>query len=179
MTKTWKVIPSFPEYEASDAGEIRRAGHKGARPLSLFRERHGHLKATLWLDGRTKSQWAHRLVCEAFHGPAPDAAHAAHAAHENGIPDDNRPENLSWKTAAENASDKRRHGTENIGARNGMAVLDDAQIVEIRRRIVALPRSSGGKRIRKGALGALAAEYGVTDAALRFIITGRTWSHVQ
>lgn len=170
----WHPIPSCPNYLASSDGEIRRIG--SARPLRPTREKSGHLRVSLWHDGIGRSEWVHRLVCEAFHGPAPFSK--AHAAHANGVPSDNRPGNLSWKTATENAADKKLHGTENIGARNGGAVLGDEQIKEIRRKAAALPRSSGGKRIKKGALAPMVAEYGVTAGCLRQIIYGQRWRHV-
>jgi hypothetical protein len=47
-------------------------------------------------------------VCEAFHGAKPFPE--AHAAHENDVFTDNREENLSWKTRAENVVDAMRNG---------------------------------------------------------------------
>lgn len=59
-----------------------------------------------------------------------------------------------------------------------MALLDEAKVATIRARVPLLCRSSGGARIKKGELGRLAAEYGVTAGALRNIIHGTHWSHV-
>ena len=174
----WRVIPSFPDYEASDAGEIRRVRpggrQKTVRPLSPHVERNGYVTVTLWVDGRTNSQWVQRLVCEAFNGPAPAGLHAA---HDNGIRTDNRPSNLVWKTRFGNMADKQRHGTENTGSRNGMSVLTEEQVCEIRARVATLPRSSGGKRIKKGVLDPLAREFGVSAQCLRQIVRGDNWRH--
>ena len=49
---------------------------------------------------RNKTYKVHRLVCEAFHGPAP--FEGAVVMHLNEIPDDNRAENLRWGTQREN-----------------------------------------------------------------------------
>lgn len=49
---------------------------------------------------RNKTYKVHRLVCEAFHGPAP--FEKAVVMHLNENPDDNRPENLQWGTQREN-----------------------------------------------------------------------------
>lgn len=42
----------------------------------------------------------HRLVCEAFHGPAPSPRHVVIHIDENGL--NNRPENLMWGTQKQN-----------------------------------------------------------------------------
>lgn len=170
----WRVIPSYPAYEASSDGQIRTraTGHiKRQRP-----EKNGYLKVGLWVYGRDIRRWAHRLICEAFHGPMP--APKMHAAHGNGVPSDNDASNLSWKTKTENEHDKRAHGTANIGQRNGMAQLTDAAVTEIKACINRLPRSSGGKRIKKGALVGLARLYGVSAGCLRQIVSGKNWSHI-
>lgn len=170
----WRVIPSFPAYEASANGEIRRRDSgrlKRCRP-----EKNGYLKVKIWMDGEETACWVHRLVCEAFHGPAP--APKMHAAHINGTPSDCRASNLSWKTKTENERDKRIHGTANIGERNGMAQLTDSAAIQIKARLATLPRSSGGKRIKKGALVNLAREYGVSAGCLRQIVSGKNWSHL-
>lgn len=174
----WRVIPSFPDYEASDAGHVRRcrpgARQNAVRPLSPFVEDNGYVSVTLWVDGGTKKAWLHRLVCEAFHGPAP--APNLDAAHGNNVRSDNRADNLSWKTRAGNELDKLANGTSNIGERNGGAKLSAEQARTIKSRVTALPRSSGGVRVKKGALAPLAAEYGVTVSCIRQIADGRRWS---
>lgn len=170
----WRTIPSYPQYEVSDDGRVRR--RETQRELKLNRHRSGYMMAKMWIDGKQRNGYVQRLLCEAFHGPAP--APKMHAAHGNGIKSDNRPDNLSWKTKTENEHDKRAHGKANIGSRNGKAVLDETVIPIIRRRAAELPRSSGGKRIKKGALGKLAGEFGVTAACLRNILSGNQWRHV-
>jgi hypothetical protein len=50
----------------------------------------------------------HLLVCPTFHGMKPDWAQCVR--HLNGDPMDNRPENLTWGTHAENMQDQIDHG---------------------------------------------------------------------
>lgn len=49
---------------------------------------------------RGKNYKMHRLVCEAFHGPAPKDKPVVIHINENAL--DNRPENLRWGTQKEN-----------------------------------------------------------------------------
>lgn len=106
MMEIWRPIPSAPGYMASDAGRIRS-------PLGRIIKAHRHLGymrvSLLRPRCRIKSKrLVHRLVCEAFHGPAPGPMHVA--AHWNDIGTDNRPSNLRWATARENVADMIRNG---------------------------------------------------------------------
>jgi HNH endonuclease len=168
----WRSIPGWPDYEASSLGDIRRIGGQIRRPAV---GKYGHLGLVLYSSvEKPKKQWVHRLVCAAFHGAPPFPG--AQAAHWNGRPDDNKPENLRWATAIDNEADKKLHGTDNGGARNGMAVLAQSDVDNIRAIIPSLPRSSGGKRIKKGSLALIAKQYGVTASCVRLVISGATWN---
>lgn len=116
----WKGIPSAPGYEASTTGEIRSTGFTQANPLtggSSFRPGRvlkgsvastGYRMYYLGTASGSKRKSGHRLVCEAFHGPAPEGKPLVR--HLDGDPLNNRPENLRWGTHSENERDKNRHG---------------------------------------------------------------------
>lgn len=112
--ESWKVIPSAPEYEASDLGRIRnaRTGHV----LSLLRHSDGY--RMVHLGRHRRNRLVHRLVCEAFHGPAPLPTH--HADHLNFDRADNRAVNLRWLAAGLNA------GRHVIWSPTGWLFEDDA-----------------------------------------------------
>lgn len=170
----WKPIPDWPEYEASDAGDIRRAETK--RILRPAPWRTGYLQVSLWRNNHGHTHWVHRLVCSAFHG-APEGQ--MDAAHTNRVKTDNRPENLRWATRAQNENDKRAHGVANIGERNGGSRLNAQLVEQIRQDAWELPTSSGdGMRIKKGAINSLVAKYGITASCIRNIIAYRSWRHI-
>ncbi len=177
----WRTISSFPDYEASSEGQIRRR-FPGRRQKSTRLLAHhpgstsGHLKVHLWVDEKNKNLWVHRLVCEAFHGPQPSPAHEV--AHWDGDAANNRPGNLRWATTVENQADRVRHGRTNRGSRNGQSLLTEQRVLDLRARLAKSPKSSGGKRIRKGALAALAREYGVTPSGLHHAARSLTWKHI-
>src|SRR5687768_6151405 len=64
---------------------------------------------------------ASRWMCILAHGE-PDALRTE-AAHSCGNPSCVNPRHLRWASHRENMMDKNRHGTSNIGERNGKTVL--------------------------------------------------------
>ena len=117
-------------------------GMKTPRILATETNRYGYLRVHLKIGGRMKRVLVHRLVCNAFHGGKPTEAHQVR--HLNGVKSDNRPDNLCWGTAAENAADRETHGNgrgaENgkrsaaklIGNRPSNRLLTDEQAEEVR-----------------------------------------------
>lgn len=64
--------------------------------------------------GHGNPRSVHPLVCEAWNGPPP--ATGMHAAHRNGNPSDNTPDNLRWLTPLENIGQApARHGAQRRG----------------------------------------------------------------
>jgi hypothetical protein len=88
-------VPSAPYLEASDEGLVRLRGGKPRRGVWDRKDKKFRIvvkKAGAFL--------IHRLVCEAFHGPAPEGKPYALHRDEDGA--NNRPENLYWGTQKEN-----------------------------------------------------------------------------
>jgi hypothetical protein len=109
-------------------------------------------------DGTNRrEEYIHRLVCAAFHGPAPSAD--MHAHHINGKRDDNRASNLEWLTPQEN----RALRNFSRGETHCSAKLTKEQVEKIRK---LFPTKSNAE---------LAAAWGVAPATIRDIRLGRTW----
>ena len=106
----WRTIPSFPQYEASEDGQIRR----GNRVLKPRGRADGYKQMTLWVEGRPFHPRVHQLVCEAFHGKRPPGMECRHL---DGASENNRAINLIWGTKAQNEADKVLHGTVQRGAK--------------------------------------------------------------
>ena len=107
MTELWKAIPGYEgQYEVSDQGRVKSYRRdKNGRILRPGRMPAGYLSVAL---GRNNSQCVHKLVLIAFVGAAPAKHECLHA---NGVPSDNRLENLRWGTRTENIKDAVKHGT--------------------------------------------------------------------
>lgn len=183
-TVEYRDVPGFPGYRVGDDGSVwscwerhypaggRRVGVQYRvgtewKPLKLTRfPRYSYLDVQLRRDGKAHHRLVHRLVAIAFLGPPP--ADGMEAAHENGVSDDNRLSNLSWKTKKANQADRVRHGTHNRGERHGIARLTDRQAAEI------IPRVDAGEsRV------AIAREYGVSRYVVGHIARGRSYRHLR
>jgi len=107
MTENWKAVPGHEgRYEVSDLGRVKSfCRRKEGVFLRPGRMPGGHLSVAL---GKGNSQCVHKLVLFAFVGPPPEKHECLHA---NGVPADNRLENLRWGTRGENIRDAIKHGT--------------------------------------------------------------------
>ncbi len=167
----WRPVEGWP-YEVSNLGRVRRDGRPprtGVRPHRICNgvaDRRGYIVIQL-ADGpaRRKAMFAHQLVARAFIGPPPSDKHVV--AHWDGVPSNNRVENLRWATNAENCLDTIRHGRvhESFGAMSTTNKLSEAQVRDIRR------RHSAGEAMR-----ALARAFPVGLTQVRHIVHRRSWA---
>lgn len=123
----WKPVVGYEAgYEISNLGRIRALekisaqGHwLRAKLLKPVFHKQGYLCVVLF--GRTKKgMLIHRIVLEAFVGPAPAGMEGC---HNNGIKTDNRLSNLRWDTQSANQADRIRHGTAFTRANHPLAKL--------------------------------------------------------
>lgn len=120
MTEIWKDVPGYEGcYQVSNTGNVRSLTRQieltrdgthykktiAGRLLRPGRMTEGHLSVAL---GRGNSHCVHKLVLLAFVGPRPEGLECRHL---NGVPADNRLENLRWGTRRENILDAVSHGT--------------------------------------------------------------------
>lgn len=172
-SEEWKDIPGYGDlYEASSLGRIRskardvakrtRYGgmmiqHYDSRVLEPSTQK-GYVRLHIGFGGRKVSVWAHTLVLKAFKG---EPLEGQICRHLNGIPDDNRPENLCWGTHLENMSDRSRHGHYASGASHVMAKLDAEQVAFIR-----------GSRLTGVEISAM---FGIGQSQISRIRRGESW----
>jgi len=108
---------------------------------------------------RSASHW----ICTMAHGEP--VAPRVHAAHSCGHPRCVNPNHIRWATHQENMSDRRIHGTENIGERNGKTRLTEDDVRAIR----AAPPI----------LKPLMEKYGMSRDGITKIRGGNRWGHVK
>ncbi|MFJ4768501.1 HNH endonuclease signature motif containing protein [Streptomyces uncialis] len=122
----------------------------------------GHLKVSLFRDGRQFDRSVHRTIYEAFVG---EVTEGLVLRHMDGDPSNNDVSNLAVGTPADNIRDRDRHGRTVSGSAHGCARLTDADVHSIRDRYI----------FRKVTYRQLADEYGVAEMTIGRIIRGESW----
>lgn len=107
-TETWRPVPGFPGYQVSSLGTIY-SNRQGGRELRPARNAGGYPHVSLRRDGERHHRYVHQLVAEVFIGPRPVGMEVRHL---DGDRLNNSADNLQYGTAAENAQDRVRHGTD-------------------------------------------------------------------
>lgn len=115
----WRPVPGYEGYyEVSDQGRVRsldrlivyvngdRHYTKG-KLKSVSDNGNGYLSVSLSRNNSDVRRYVHRLVLEAFVGPAPEGMEACHG---NAKRHDNRLSNLRWDTRVENCKDTKLAG---------------------------------------------------------------------
>lgn len=171
----WRPVVGHPHYLVSDQGRVyslsrwnrvrsgSRAWRRGrilAGELSGRSDMSSKYRAvTLGHGDSTRTTVkVHRLVLVAFVGPSP-AGHVADHINESKL--DNRLSNLRWLPGPENVARSIR------GSKNRMAKLQDADVLDIRRRAKA-------GELQK----CLATEFGMSKQQISGIVRRRFWRHL-
>lgn len=169
----WKPAPDYEGlYEVSDLGRVRRIGkgygatvgrvlkykidHRGYNQVSLYDARH-----------RSRSHKVCRLITKAF---VQNPLGKPEVNHINGTKTDDSSANLEWATRSENQLHAFKTGLQEptFGEKDGMAILTEEQVLEIRRRY-----ASGDTTYK-----ALAQEYGMSHFTIGGIVRGESWKHL-
>ena len=172
----WRIAPSFPDYEVSECGDVRRATASRTRTvgqrLKGFIDSDGYLRYSLkGVDGRKRPVIAHRLVAETFIGPAPTPTHEV--AHSNGSRVSCYWRDLRWATRRENDADRLGHGTAPRGENNGRAKITEDDVRFIRAEYRAIKLSRGARSVKE-----LEDRFGLHRGTICGIANGKHWPHV-
>lgn len=172
----WRQAKGFSErYFVSNMGRIfTTSAHnkknnpaimKPAQEFDKRRGRPGYMKTIM--DGRTVI--VHRVIAATWI-PNPDGKPFVN--HKNGNKADNRAENLEWCTTSENIIHAYRTGLERkaLGEHHHAAKMTDEQVRQFKHEW-AHDRKMSRKQY--------AEKLGVSEAALKDIIRGRSWSWLK
>lgn len=165
--KTWRVVPSCPDYEVSGDGVVRRCepgrSTRVGKVIKASPDASGYLRVCLRVNGRPRKRGVHQMVAEAFIGPCPKGMTIN---HKNCKKTDNRASNLEYCTRAENLKHAHANGVYPRGEDTHTAKLTDERVLQIKRLLPTHNNCELGRR------------FGVSDVAIRKIRLGKTWKHV-
>ena len=171
MTEWRQVFGYEGIYSVSSDGQVRT--DVGANRLKVggilrTRIRGGYPALQLYdVDKKKRSHSVHLLVLRAFVGPCPDGHNAN---HKNGVKTDARLENLEYTTFSSNSMHAVEHGLLRVrGEDNPASKLTTEQVGWIRR----IYRH--GTVIQRE----LATAFGVKQATVSNIITGKIWRYEE
>lgn len=166
--ENWRLIPSYPDYEVSDLGGVRRLRASQKNPAGWVLKSHlrpeGYPQVGLYTGGRLRNVPVHQLVAEAFLGSPPIGQLTR---HKNGDYSNPRLDNLEYGTQQQNLEDAARHGRLLIGSNNKASKMTEAKVSEARRRYA----------VGESGL-ALSVEYDVSAVTMFSILRRETWKHI-
>jgi hypothetical protein len=163
----WRPCPGWPDYEVSEQGDLRRIRYRKGYPAGRLVKQQAHQRGYMMYQLRRGAKrvtlFAHRAVCEAWHGPCP--VDKEQVAHFDGRRDSNHYSNLRWATRLENEADKLRHGTypQRENHPNARLTWDDVRAI----------RAEYSSRV--GHAAELAERYGVTKCHIRHVAWEIIW----
>lgn len=170
----WKPVVGFAGYEVSNCGRVRSLAIKTpccvrrrtGRVLVLCVDSYGYQRVCLTRWGRAFSRTVHKLVLEAFVGRSANLQ----CNHIDCDKTNNHLGNLEWVTASENIQHALANGllAPLKGEQVSLAKLTESDVVAIRHEYEA-----GGITQAR-----LADRYGVTGAAIFYVVRRKTWKHV-
>jgi hypothetical protein len=160
------AIDGFPGYAVGPSGSVISRRKGSWKPMKPILKKHGYMQVVLSRGDEQHTRLVHRLVLEAFVGPAPSEHECC---HDDGNRTNNAISNLRWDTRKNNQSDIERHGTRNAprGERSGSAKLTEEQVREV-------------FRLRKSGLlqKEIAKRLGVIRQTIGLILSGKNWPHI-
>lgn len=106
-------------YYVSEFGDVISYKNEKIKHLKVFetkprknkkkkrnKKKQGYLYVKLWIDGKTKAAFLHRLVAQAY---IPNPDNKPEVNHKNANKHDNYVNNLEWVTSKENKTHARKH----------------------------------------------------------------------
>lgn len=151
-------------YAVSSCGKVWSYRKQTLLPQHLMKN--GYLRVNLWLNKLSRLHSVHRLVCTAFH---PNLNGLPLVNHKDDNKANNHRNNLHWATSSENTLLAIESGSMKIGDEHYESKLSSAKVKEIFK----------ARALDNATTTDLAAKYNVSRRAIRNILDGISWKHVE
>jgi hypothetical protein len=176
MKEIWKEFGDG-SYEISDHGKVRRAKPGSntyvGKMIKLGRTHKGYVAVQLYVDGKNKCYFVHKLVAAAFIGPRPKGLQINHKDLKKV---NNYYKNLEYKTGIKNIKHALKHGAkfgaagrDTHGENNPSAKLNWDMVRKIRKLDVT----------NKYTQQELAEKFNLTQATIWPILVHKTWKELH
>jgi hypothetical protein len=119
-------------YEITSTGKVysyQKWRGQDRRELKQFRDKYGYLKVRLTVNGIRKKYSVHRLVAL---NHVDGYFIGAEVRHLDGNKLNNDASNLKWGTTKENAKDRMKNGTSQIGSSHSQAKITESQANKVK-----------------------------------------------
>lgn len=169
-----KTIPSAPDYEVSDCGEVfskeRIVIRKNGKPYRARRtnlkqatDSGGYKRVAIIINGKLTTLKVHRAVCESFIGKS-----NLEVNHKDGNKGNNNISNLEYCNRSENVSHAFKIGLASVkGSRNPKSEIDEIKAITIKTLLIS---GIGPSKISKC--------YNISLNITKDISRGKSWKHV-
>lgn len=168
MTPNWKYVDDTDgRYVIFDDGTILTSYYRltcGPHIMRPFKAHNGYHRITLFVRGRQRKFFMHRLVAQAFL-PRPSSLHEVN--HKNGVKTDNRIENLEWVSKSENSLHAIRSGLQIVrrGTNAPGAKLTERQVLGL-----YSARQHGERNV------SISRRTGISEKVISEIWLGKRWA---
>jgi len=162
-------IPGYSDYLVDERGTIFSFRQKLPKAMCPYLTKEGYLRVKIANEKGIKRFMAHRLIAMAR---IPQSENTVEINHIDGIKINNHPSNLEWVSKARNVQHSFELGLNKPlrGSANGIAKLNERQVVEIKQEL---------KNYRQGILKELGDKYGVCKETIDRIRRGKNWAHIS
>ena len=164
----WNIQEQWvPVYKWEDShvissyGRIRRVNGKC---LKTGLNPRGYPIIKLSDKGKRKTVTLHGAVTKSFFGPLPTGKQTRHLNNDK---TNSFLYNLAYGTQSENEADKKLHGTNVYGEKDGASILTDKLVMEARERY------AGGET-----QASIGEDIGVDSTTISLAVLGKTWKHL-
>lgn len=174
MKEVWKTVPYelFNEkYSISNYGRVKpitksKYSHLRDEYLKPGIGARGYGHISMYHSGLHKQAFIHRMVAYAFLGDPPKGKTIVCHLDDNKL--NNRADNLIWGDNSDNMRHMVEHRRSLVGSKNPRALLDDVEVLTIRR------------LYKEGSFSqtALAITYGVDQTQISRIVLRKAWKHI-
>ena len=120
----WRTIPSYPDYEGSDDGEVRNI--KTGRIMKQQVNDKGDHKVQLRKDNRPYTIKVSRLIAEAFI-PSEEDISRLDAMHIDSDKSNHHPSNLKWATRKEVINNAFNNGVKRPSRSLGVRIVETGE----------------------------------------------------